>query len=276
MNQRAPVVNASFTQARSGHGRAASHINQPPRVRGRTTIASALVLGLVLGGLLLCSNARAVIALQDGSTAMTFSTGSTSVSKNNFTVTSGASVLVVLLVDRNNSSANSGPASLTWNGGAAQTITRIASTNGAASTWAWDNVYYLFNPTPGTATITATDSSGATPSMMAIAAFTLSGVDANVTPVPYASGVQPVNNLTVALGAGTPAFGWAVVSSSYGTTTGNGWQLSASGGPLTWSYGNTTIQEGMGYVGPLNPGSSTVTGRDASGGTQKIGISIAV
>jgi fibronectin type 3 domain-containing protein len=279
MNQRAPVEYASFARAQSRHDRAASHVNQPsgPRVRGgRTTIANAVVLGLVLGGLLLCSNAHALIALQDGSTTMTFSTGSTSVSKNSFTVTSGASVLVVLLVDRNNSSANSGPALLTWNGGAAQTITRIASTNGAASTWAWDNVYYLFNPTPGTATITATDSSGGTPSMMAIAAFTLSGVDTAVTPVPYASGVQPVNSLAVALGAGTPAFGWAVVSSSYGTTTGNGWQLSASGGPLTWSYGNNTIQEGMGYVGPLNPGTSTVTGRDASGGTQKIGISVAV
>src|SRR5580765_5887586 len=120
MNQRAPVENASFTQARSGHGRAANHVNQRPRVRGaRTKIASAVVLGLVLGGLLFCSNARALIALQDGSTAMTFSTGSTSVSKNSFTVTSGASVLVVLLVDRNNSSANSGPTSLTWNGGAA-------------------------------------------------------------------------------------------------------------------------------------------------------------
>src|SRR5689334_10497727 len=99
--------------------------------------AASGLLGLALVGFLLCGDARANIALQDGSTAITTSTGSTTVSKNNFTVTAGASVLVVSLVDRNNSSANGGPATLTWNGGAPQTLTQVVSVNGNGSTWAW-------------------------------------------------------------------------------------------------------------------------------------------
>lgn len=241
----------------------------------RTGLARSLMFGLALGGLLLCGNARANIALQDGSVAVTTSTSSTSVSINNFTVTAGASVLVVSLVDRNSSSGNSGPASLTWNGGAAQTLTRIVSVNGAGSTYAWANIYYLFNPTPGTATITATDTSGNTPSVMAIQAYALSGVDTNVAPVPYIGNGNPVNSVIITLGSGTPMLGWAAVCSHYGTST-SAYQLSATGGGLNYTRTTVTITEAMGYVANLSPGSSTVTGRDTSGGTQKLAVGVAV
>jgi len=233
------------------------------------------MLAVALVGFLFCGNARANIALQDGSLAVTTST-STSVSINNVSVTAGASVLVVSLVDRNNSSANSGPASLTWNGGAAQTLTRIVSVNGNGSTWAWANIYYLFNPTPGTATITATDTSGNTPSAMTIQAYTLSGVDATVSPVPYTGNGNPVNSVTVTLGSGTPMLGWAAVCASYGTTAGNGFQLSATGGALNYTRTSVAIQEAMGYVANLSSGSGTITGTDTSGGTQKLAVGAAV
>ncbi len=259
-------------------GREGNNPNQPftsrpkvvwSRMRWSTMLAVALV------GFWFCDNASANIALQDGSTAVTTS-ASTSVSVNNFTVTPGASVLIVTLVDRNNSSANGGPASLTWNGGTAQVITRVVSVNGANSTWAWADIYYLFNPTPGTATITATDTSGNTPSAMTIQAFTLSGVDPAVSPVPYTANNASANSVSVNLGSGTPAFGWAAVCASYGTTTGNGFQLSANGGVLSYTRSTVAIQEAQGYLANLMPGSSTVTATDTSGGTQKLALGAAV
>jgi fibronectin type 3 domain-containing protein len=242
----------------------------------RLRVPGRALRSLALLGLLFCVSARANIALQDGSTAVTTSTGSTTVSKNNFTVTAGASVLVVSLVDRNNSSANSGPATLTWNGGAPQTLNQVVSVNGNGSTWAWANIYYLFNPTPGTATITATDASGNTPSVMAIQAYTLNGVDTTVAPVPASINGNPVGTLTLMLDAATPMLAWAVVDSSYGTTTGNGFQLTATGGTLNYTRSSVTIQEAMGYVADLGPGSSPIKATDTSGGTQKMAIGVAV
>jgi len=242
----------------------------------RTSLAKSIGLCLAAVGLLLCSNARADIALQDGSLAVTTSNGSTTVSADNFTVTPGASVLVVALVDRNNSSADSGPATLTWNGGAPETLTQVVSINGAGSTYAWANIYYLFNPTPGTATITATDASGNTPSVMAIQAYTLSGVDTTVAPVPASINGNPVGTLTLTLDSTTPMLGWAAVCSHYGTTTGNGFQLSATGGTLEFTRTSATIQEAMGYVANLGSGTSTITGRDTNGGTQKMALAAAV
>ncbi len=233
--------------------------------------------GLAVLGLLFSGQARADIALQDGSLTVTTSTGSKTVSVNNFTVTAGASVLVVALVDRNNASGDSGPVTLDWNGGGSpETLTQVVSINGAGSTYAWANVYYLFNPTPGTATITATDTSGNTPSVMAIQAYTLSGVDTSVAPVASSTNGNPVGTLNLMLDSTTPMLGWAAVCSHYGTTAGNGFQLSATGGTLNYTRSSVTIQEAMGYVANLGAGSSTITGRDANGSTQKMALAAAV
>ncbi len=70
----------------------------------RKSIAKSLLSGLALAGLLLCGSARAQIALQDGNKALATSAGIATVSKTNFTVTTGAKVLVVSLLDRNNES----------------------------------------------------------------------------------------------------------------------------------------------------------------------------
>ncbi len=243
----------------------------------RASLPRRIGLGLSVLGLFLYGSAWADIALQDGSLAVTTSTGSTSVSANNFTVTPGASVLVVSLVDRNNSTANSGPATLDWTGGGLpQTVWQVVSVNGAGSTWAWANIYYLFNPAPGTATITATDTSGGTPSVMAIQAYTLSGVDTAVLPVPYATNGNPVGSRTLLLGSDTPIHGWAAVCSHYGTTSGNGFQLSATDGTPNFTRTSVTIQEAMGYVSDLISTASTITGRDTSGGTQKLALGAAV
>lgn len=262
--------NASLTRHWSPAGPACHKIT-----RGCASLLN-LLLGLAVLGLWLCASARANIALQDGSLDITTTTGSTTVSKNNFTVTPGATVLVVSLVDRNNSSADTGPESLTWDVGTPQTLTRVASVNGAGSTWAWANIYYLFNPSPGTATITATDVSGNTPSVMAIQAYTLSGVDTAVAPLAYTTNGNPIGSVTLTLDSAVPMLGWTVVCSHYGTTTGNAYQLSATGGTMNYTRISATIQEAMGYVADLMPGGGEITGRDTTGATQKLALAAAV
>lgn len=76
-----------------------------------TKIAKHTILGLALLGLFGCASARAQIALQDGSTNKIISNSGSSSISTNFTVTSGASVLVVSLYDRNNVASESAPAS---------------------------------------------------------------------------------------------------------------------------------------------------------------------
>jgi hypothetical protein len=134
-------------------------------------IGNNAVSALVLVGLLWCGNARAQIVLQNGSTSVV--TSSSSSISESLTVTAGASVLVVSLFDRNGETGNLSPASLTWTapGYGAQTITRAVSENNAATTYADSDIYYLFNPNPGTATITATDTSGGSVSAMTLQAY---------------------------------------------------------------------------------------------------------
>src|SRR5271165_1662007 len=94
----------------------------------RTTKGKNVMSGLAVLGLLFCGNAWAQIALQDGSLTQATTTSSRTVSINNFTVTAGAKVLVVSLLDRNNVNGNVSPTSIPWIGG--QNLTRIVAVNG--------------------------------------------------------------------------------------------------------------------------------------------------
>src|SRR5262249_30001823 len=120
----------------------------------------------------------------------------------------GASVLVVSLFDRNNNSGLLSPASLTWNPGTPQTLTRVVAVNNAASAWADSDIYYLWNPNPGTATITAADTSGTVPTALTMQVYTLAGVDTNVAPITYTTNNSSVTVVTLALSASTPPGSW--------------------------------------------------------------------
>ncbi len=121
------------------------------------------------------------IALQNGSLSSVVTNGNlSSISATNFTVTSGASVLVVSLYDRNQTSGGSAtpaPASLAWG---SQTLTRIVSQSNDTSHFANSVIYYLFNPAAGTQTITATDTNASVPSALTMQVYTLSGVNTAV------------------------------------------------------------------------------------------------
>ncbi len=89
----------------------------------RARIVKRAVPGLVLAGLLLCGNVRAQIILQDGSTTgITKNNGPTSVT-NAFTVTAGASVLVVSTYVQNNVGSDVAPSISVWG---SQSFTQVA------------------------------------------------------------------------------------------------------------------------------------------------------
>jgi hypothetical protein len=239
-----------------------------------------LMIGLALTGLLLCVNARAQITLQDGSVTTTNTTAnSTTVSLNNFSVSPGASVLVVSLYDRNNKSGNVSPSSLTWTapGYGSQPVTRIASAEYLTSTYADSDIYYLYNPNPGTATLTATDTSGNTPSYMTMQAYTLSGVDTSVaTPPNFSISPGSVSSVTATLSSGTPAGAWAVVNSSWASlNTGSTFSYSASSGTGSFIQIQNGPSQYMGYVTNLAAGSSTITTSE-NGGASKMTLAVAV
>jgi hypothetical protein len=127
-------------------------------------------------GLSLAITARAAIAIQDG-TPLTIPTQSGGTISKSFTVTAGASVLVVAVEDR--SPANQEPATLAWIGG--QTLTRDVQSLANSSTFRCMAMYHLYNPTPGTANIAGTV--GGNPSSTWVAAYTLSGVDTTIPPL---------------------------------------------------------------------------------------------
>ncbi|MGA3266787.1 MAG: fibronectin type III domain-containing protein [Verrucomicrobiota bacterium] len=241
----------------------------------RVKTAKNVTFHWVVLGLWLCCSAQAQIALQDGSTNLVADSGSATISTN-FTVTWGASVLVVSLFDRDAQSTNNSPASLSWAppGYGAQTLTRAVSENNAGSTYADSDIYYLFNPNPGTAAITATDTSGNTPSAMTMQAYTLRGVATTVPPVTYAANNPNALSVSVALSASTPAYAWAVVNSSYGTGPSTMYVASSSGAPSCPEINNVTSQC-MGYVANLNAGAGTITAGNGAG-LQKMALAVTV
>jgi hypothetical protein len=238
----------------------------------KTKIGKNVVSGLVVIGLLLCGNARAQIALQDGSltTAVT-SDNSTSVSTS-FTVTTGASVLVVSLYDRdqtqNTGTSVSSPSSLSWG---SQTISQAIFGDNLASSFADSSIFYLFDPTPGTQTITATDTSGGTPTAMTMQVYDLSGVNTSIAPAVYITnssdivGATPPLSLSVNLGAGTPAGAWAVVNASMADSGGGGFNMTASAGTTDYDYVVNNQSQIMGAVIHIAPGASTITENDPLG-----------
>ncbi|HWD91754.1 MAG TPA: hypothetical protein VG938_05320 [Verrucomicrobiae bacterium] len=221
-------------------------------------------------GLLLSSNAPAQISVQDGGTNLV-TTGSSPISAN-ITVTAGASVLVVNLFDRNNVGTLASPASLTFNG---QTLTRAVAVNNGASTWADSDIYYLFNPTPGTGTITATDASGGAVSAMTMQVFTLAGVNTAVPPITGVASNTGTAVISVALPANTPAFGWAVVNSSFGASP-NSLVVSASSGTVNCPSVQNNTSQAMGYIANVAPGSGSVTVTYTAGSTQKMAVGVAI
>jgi fibronectin type 3 domain-containing protein len=225
------------------------------------------MLGVALAGFLFCGSARAAITLQDGGTNV-IKTSANSITAPGFTVTAGASVLVVNVFTRDNQTADALPATLPWG---AQTLTKIASVNNGNSTWAWSEIYYLYNPAAMTQDITISEAPSS--QAMTMQVFTLAGVDTAFAPVPYTAQNASAQSVTVTL-AGTPSGSWAAVSSSYGT--GNLlMNVTASSGTVNCATVQNSTSQCMGYVANITSSSSTITATD-NAGNQKLSLAVAV
>ncbi|MGA3268410.1 MAG: glycoside hydrolase family 9 protein [Verrucomicrobiota bacterium] len=226
-------------------------------------------------------DALADIALQDGTPLTAATSANSSSVSTSFTVTTGAQVLVVLLYDRNQSltapTNGASPSSLSWG---SQTITRVVSQNNLTSHNADSDIYFLWNPTPGTQTITATDTTGQTPSAMTMQVFTLNGVDTTVAPATYGVGDGDVDNvagnaISVTLAGSTPGGAWAVVNAS-GGDNGAGLAISSSSGVTNWIHIANNQSQAMGVVQNLASGVSMITASDPTHNSTQVGLAVAV
>ena len=241
--------------------------------------ARSILFGLALAALLSGANARAAISLLDGGTNSTGSAGSgVDTISQPFAVSPGASVMVVALYDDNNDTSVPGP-DLVWNNSASgtpQLLTPCIETNTTAYGWTWADLYYLWNPSPGTGAVTGTDAA-ATHNYMFIEVFTLSGVDTNVAPTGLGNGTGTATTLSVNTPSGTAAGSWAaVVSVNYNGGGGNDIALAATSGEAAVNnFRPDGLQCIMGYISGLAAGRSTITAT-ATGSATHMDLAAAV
>ncbi len=171
----------------------------------------------ISAGLFLAPCARAVIAIQDGPSPIEFSSvaanGTAALNSAPFSVSPGASVLVVFLGTRTQG-ASPAPASdpglpttLTWNG---NTLARAVVKGTTSSTWDDNAIYYLMNPPAGSGSVSGTLISKQ--SQCWWMAYTLSGVDTNgiILTNTASAQAQTINDTVANVGVGY----WAAVATS--------------------------------------------------------------
>ncbi len=214
------------------------------------------------------------IAIQDGNPlTITHATG-TAISQS-FASTAGAKVMVVILEERN--ARLSEPATLTWNGQILNRIVQTAYNTGVQRSLA---IYYLFNPIPGTATITGTMTGAASDTWLT--AYTLRGVDTNLPPMTASADTGAdatgVTNLIVNLN-GVAGGSWAAGASQYANIPDSPVTITWAGGAGTvvTENGFATTSATAGYVAGLSAGVISITNTwvRAAGG-QKANFAVAV
>jgi alpha-glucosidase (family GH31 glycosyl hydrolase) len=204
---------------------------------------------MLVAAIVSISQARANIALHDGSTAVTFATGAT-VSQS-VKVTAGATVLVVLVEDHN--VLNAEPTTLTWNGAI---LTRAVQQDLNATTYRGSAIYYCFNPPTGTnnlsVTVTGADYTWLT-------AYTLSDTGINV-PLTEAVGANSTGDTITFNVTNVVAGSWGAVNSTWANTSGGNPTISGTGGTDLHAFSsqtgpNTVVSAG--YVSSLSAGTDT-------------------
>jgi hypothetical protein len=249
------------------------------RLAARVVLSCVVFLTMTIMGPVWCGSSQAQTFVQDGSLNTAVTSASSSSVSTSFTVTAGAQVLVVSLMDRNESltapTNGASPSSLLWG---TQIIARVVSQNNLTSHYADSDIYYLWNPTPGTHTITATDTTSSTPSAMTMQVITLSGVNTNVAPATYGIGNADVDGtpgISVALAGSTPGGAWAVVNAS-GGDNGTGLAISSTSGVTNWVHIDNNQSQVMGAVENLTGGVSTITAYDPTHNNTQVGFAVAV
>lgn len=203
------------------------------------------------------------IALVDGpstTVAGSFQSASASINRS-FTVSSNATVLVVLWTDKS-SASGSQPPLLLWTvaGRSPQVLRSAVTANNGANVFRDNTIYYLYNPAPGTGLITGTAGSGVVGNGAWLVAFTLKGINTNAAPLTGAVNNNPggasSGNGTFAVTntvTGVPANSWAAISSSLSANSSNVITLTNGVGTVTTTTDTSDAGSGvtMGYVSGL-------------------------
>ncbi|HSU54428.1 MAG TPA: immunoglobulin domain-containing protein, partial [Candidatus Dormibacteraeota bacterium] len=196
---------------------------QQPLIRNTTSmLQSVLAMLAVSAGLFIAPSAKAAIAILDGPSPIRFNsvaaTGTAPLNSASFTVSPGASVLVVFPGTRTQG-ASPAPASdpgtpttLTWNG---NTLKRAVTKGTTSSTWDDNAIFYLYNPPAGSGSVSGTLI--AQQSQCWWMAYTLTGVDTNATILTNTASAQAqtINDTVASVGSGY----WASVATSASTGT---------------------------------------------------------
>lgn len=231
-------------------------------------------LALILIGLPWCSQGLAQIILQDGSPGSTTSNVNSNSISQTFTVTPGASALVVSLYDQNDVASDSGPVSLVWG---AQPLSKAGGQYDPRGVYGSSDIWYLFNPVPGTNVMTASDTSTGTVTALAMQIYTLNGVDTTVTPAFYGANGPYGTNGSVTLSDSTGAGDWAALDFSYGFNSTFDMSIQSTSGTTNFVQSISGDYDViMGAVFNLAPGATTISVGNAIGGGVPKALAVAV
>ena len=250
------------------------NISKTHRIHIVNYIFSHLAVFLLYGfGLFLAAPAHAQIGILDSSS---IAHGTSVNISAPFTVSAGAKVLVVELINRENAAGpNLEPLTLAWG---SQSLIQAAETNNGATSYRDVTIYYLYNPTAGTGNITGTASnvtSGVTDTWLD--AFTLTNVDTTIAPLPGAVGTVGGNFATSLANtvSGVPANAWAAVNSvvcvtsaTLGVNVPGGTQITTTDN----ADGSSTVT--MGSVSGLATGANQFTATASA--SQKMALTEAI
>jgi hypothetical protein len=208
--------------------------------------------------LLLATTVQAQIAIQDGTplAALTSLGAGPTVTKS-FTVTTGASVLVVIVESRQGATALAEPATITWNG---NTLTQVTNSQAATSNYRSMAIYQLFNPPAGTGNISVTYSAAG--NTIAITAYTLSGVKTTAAPIIIQTNNSGTVTTLFGTASGVAAGSWAAIGSVWGNTTAlttvpNSVMVASTAlGSSSMNAGYVTNLSGTVTIGVTNAGST--------------------
>jgi len=259
------MVALSDTANRTGSTSNVLTISKPTAAdAGNYTVVVTNSFGAITStpaSLTVISSGPTLITLHDSPVGKTNTLASTIVSMP-FTVSAGANVLVVVLLDKGTANTPGGvaPITLSWN---SQTLLRAVTTVDSASIYRDASVYYLYNPSTDGVAHNITGTLTATPTVTYIEAYTLSGVDTTIAPATGAANSVSGTSGFLSFTLNAAANSWAAVGGVLGSKSVSGVSVSGTGANSSGVFlGNDTSADNcafaFGYLSGLSAGVDTI------------------
>jgi len=215
-------------------------------------LRAAICIGLA--GLLLPVVAQAQISLVDtvgqaGLPITITEAASPSVTLPNFVVTPGTNKVLVVLVECHGGNPVETEATPSWG---ATPMVLAGMMNNTTTAVRGTAIFYLFNPAPGTNSITVMTASSSVDTE--VSAYTLGGVDTNTPPLYGGSGAGSSANPTFTI-PNVVANSWAAVNSTWASTGGTLTFTATGGTPQINNVAEPSTTDSVGYFSNLSPGS---------------------